>query len=61
MCNGRYIKTWRFAETEAEARAICARENSTGTAYKRLKHPAHYTPWASMDGREHKYIVWYVI
>jgi hypothetical protein len=61
MYNGRYIKTWQFAETESEARTICARENATGTAYKRRKHPAYYTPWSSTDGHEHKYIVWYVI
>jgi hypothetical protein len=49
-----------FAQTEQEARAICEYENSTGTAYKRKHHPAHYTPWSSADGRENLFIVWTV-
>ncbi len=58
--NRRYNLWYIFADTEAEARAICERENSTGTAYKRKHHPAAYTPWSSADGTEHKFIVWTV-
>lgn len=56
----RYNLWYIFADTEAEAREICDRENSTGTAYKRKHHPAHYTPWSSADGRESLFIVWTV-
>lgn len=57
----RYNLWYIFARTEQEAREICQRENSTGTAYKRKHHPAHYTPWDSSDGKEHLFIVWTVV
>ena len=57
----RKYKTWfYFCQTEEEARAACARENASGSLYKRKHHAAHYTPWTSMDGKEHKYIIWTV-
>ncbi len=56
----RYNLWYIFAQTEQEAREICEHENSTGTAYKRRNHPAHYTPWSSADGRENLFIVWTV-
>lgn len=56
----RYKPWCIFTDTEQQAREICERENSTGTAYKRKHHTAHYTPWASADGTEHKFIVWTV-
>lgn len=56
----KYRAWFIFADTETDARAICERENATGTAYKRRRHPAHYTPWSSADGHENKFIVWTV-
>lgn len=55
----RYSLTFRFAETEEEAKAFCDAENKTGSAYKRNRYPAHFTPWTSADGTERKYIAWY--
>ena len=55
----RKYQTWfYFADTESEAKAICYRENTTGSYYKRKTYPAHYTTWDSADGTEHKWIVW---
>lgn len=56
----KYNLWYIFADTEEQAREICARENSTGTYYKRKHYPAHYTPWDSADGTEHKFIIWTV-
>ena len=55
----RYRQTFQFFDTEAEARSFCERENRTGSAYKRNRYPAHFTPWTSADGTERKYIAWY--
>lgn len=54
----RYRKTFQFFDTEAQAAQFCESMNS-GNAYLRRKHPAHYTPWISRDGSEHKYVAWY--
>lgn len=55
----KYNKTFQFFNTEEEAQSFCERENSTGSAYKRNRYPAHFTPWTSSDATEHKYIAWY--
>lgn len=55
----RYRQTFQFAETEAEAKAFCDAENRAGSAYKRKKYPASYTPWTSSDGKEQKFVCWY--
>ena len=55
----KYSKTFRFFDTETEARSFCESENRTGSEYKRNRYPAHFTPWTSADGTERKYIAWY--
>ncbi len=54
----RYKWTFAFCNTEDEAIRLCDRENSN--RYIRKKHPARYTPWSSRDGKENKFVVWYV-
>ena len=53
----RYRLTFRFTDTEEQAKAFCDNENKN--AYIRKHHKAHYTPWSSQDGTEHKFICWY--
>lgn len=53
----RYRKTFKFFDTEEEAKVFCDGENSC--SYIRKHHPAHYTPWVSQDGTERKFIAWY--
>lgn len=53
----RYRKTFKFCETEDEAKRFCESENKN--RYIRKHHPAHYTSWSSQDGKEHKFIAWY--
>ena len=55
----RYRMTFDFVDTEEEAKAFCDTQNKN--YYLRKKHPAHYTPWVSQDGREHKFVVWYYV
>jgi hypothetical protein len=54
----RYKSTFEFFDTEERARAFCDKENSN--SYIRKHHHAHYTPWSSQDGKEQKFIAWYV-
>ena len=54
----RWMTNYKILDTEAEAIAMCAEENATGSYYKRKNHKAHYTPWDS--GNYHGFIVWYV-
>jgi hypothetical protein len=58
--NSKYQLTFRFFDTEREAKAFCKIENENASSYVRRKHKAHHTPWSSQDGLEHKYIAWYV-
>ena len=55
----KYQLTFEFHSTEEQAAAACERLNKTATPYMRKHHPAHYTPWESLDGRESKFIVWF--
>jgi hypothetical protein len=48
-----------FLETEEEAIVACANFNHWATPYCRRKHPAHYTPWTSQDGTQHRFIVFF--
>lgn len=57
----RYTKTFKFADTEQEAKTFCSKENASGTRYKRTHHKAYYTPWSSKDGQAHKFVVWYYV
>lgn len=57
----KYNPRFYFVDTEAEAAKACETENNRGTYYKRKHHTAHYTPWTSADGKEHKFIVWTVV
>ena len=56
----RYNKTFKFFDTETQAKEFCDRENRNSSDYIRKKHPAHYAPRSGQDGTEHKFIVWYV-
>lgn len=56
----KYNLTYQFFDTEEQAQAFCDRENASGTAWKRAKHKAHFTLWRSMNGKENKFIAWYV-
>lgn len=47
-----------FVDTEQEAIRSVADENASMSAHYRKHHPAHYTPWSSLDGKENMFIVW---
>ena len=53
----RYQLTFKFFDTESEAKAFCDKENTI--PYIRKNHPATYTNWSSTDGTEHKFVAWY--
>lgn len=53
----RYRMTFEFFDTEDQAQVFCNRENTN--SYIRKHHKAHYTPWSSQNGREHKFVAWY--
>lgn len=53
----KYRMTFVFADTEEQAKRFCDNENKN--RYIRKHHKAHYTPWVSRDGSEHKFVVWY--
>lgn len=55
----KYQLTFRFVDTEEEARVFCANVNAMCRRYMREKHPAHYTPGVSEGGKERKFICWY--
>lgn len=54
----RYRKTFQFFDTEEQAQVFCDKENQN--YYIRKHHKASYTPWNSADGKEHKFVAWYV-
>lgn len=45
--------TYKFADTEKQAKDICERINAEQSKYMTKKHPAHYTPWNDI------YVCWY--
>jgi len=51
--------TFDFVDTTEQAQSLCEKRNKESSRYCRRKYPAHYTPWISSDGNEHKFIVWY--
>ena len=53
----RYRMTFKFFDTEEQAKTFCNNENLN--YYIRKNHTAHYTPWVSQDGRENKFVAWY--
>lgn len=55
----RYKLTFDFFDTAEQAQAFCERENASGTAWKRAKYKAHFTPWTDSKQTEHKFIAWY--
>ena len=59
MAYKKYHLTFKFCDTEGVAQALCGEINANATPYMRRKHPAHYTPWDSRDGKEHCFVVWY--
>lgn len=51
--------TFKFFDTEEDAREFCDNENR---AHPRRKNRAHYTPWSSSDHRDTaQFIAWYYI
>lgn len=55
-----YRLTCEFRDTEYMARVFCEYLKLNLTPYmKRAGLVPHVTPWDSLDGEEHKYIVWY--
>lgn len=49
-----------FVVTEEEAKLRCACRLTTYTPYMKQKYDLPcYTEWHSLDGKEHKYVVWY--
>ena len=59
MSRQKYYMTFKFVDTEKEAREFCVNTNMLATYYERKHYPAHYTPWDSMDGNEHKFVCFY--
>lgn len=55
----RWRLTFKFFDTEKEAYDFCNRLWDESSYYVRKHYAAHYTPWESLDGKEHKFIVWY--
>lgn len=53
----KYNLTYEFFDTEEQAQAFCDRENASGTAWKRTKNKAHFTPWTNSKQTERKFIV----
>ena len=56
----RHRTTFQFFDTEVQAKEFCDMQNRNNSYYVKKKHSAHYTPWSSQDGTEHKFIAWYV-
>jgi viroplasmin and RNaseH domain-containing protein len=56
----KYNRTYKFFDTEEQAKNFCDKENTQNSYYLRKNHPASYTAWTSMNGEEHKFIAWYV-
>lgn len=52
-----YSMTFKFFNTEEQAKAFCANENLI--KYIRKNHPAHYTSWSSQNGTENLFVAWY--
>jgi viroplasmin and RNaseH domain-containing protein len=57
----KYRKTFKFFNTEEQAKTFCENTNKAASRYVRKNHAALYTPWSSTDGKENLFIVWYVI
>lgn len=57
----KYRLTFKFFDSEFDAKRFCESENKNNSYYVRKKYPAHYTKWSSLDQTEHKFIAWYVM
>ena len=57
--NRKYQLGFLFRDTEDEAKQLCESLYKFMTPYARRKYKPSYTPWTSMDGKEHKFVVWY--
>lgn len=53
----KYQLWFEFAESEEEAKRLCALRDSQATPYMRRKHPAHYTPWNNRE-QPGLFVVW---
>jgi hypothetical protein len=54
-------KTFMFVDNEAQAQKMCEYLQANQNSYRRKNHKPCYTPWDSSDGKEHKFVVWYVM
>ena len=59
LYNKRYQLTFKFVDTEQEAKELCDRIQKCQNAYAKKHHKPTYTPWESEDYKEHKFVVWY--
>lgn len=50
-----------FVDNEQYAIQMCTYLQIHQNAYRRKHYKPHYTPWESSDGKEHKFVVWYVM
>ena len=48
--------SYKFLDTELQAKVFCERENQQ---YPWRKNKAHYTPWSSADNKVHKFVAFY--
>lgn len=53
--------TFEFVNTEEQAKELCASIQANQNNYRKIHHKPYYHPWTSQDGKEHKFLVWYVI
>jgi viroplasmin and RNaseH domain-containing protein len=56
----KYNLTYKFFDTEEQAKNFCDKENTQNSYYLQKNHPARYTSWTSTNGKENKFIAWYV-
>ena len=54
----KYNLWFTFTDTPEQAQIIIDEYNRTATAWQKKKYPAYATEWISLDGKEHKIIVW---
>ena len=56
----RYQLDYFFRDTKQEAQELCERLWKQQSPYVNRRYKAHFTEWHSSDGKEHKFVVWYV-
>lgn len=60
MSRRKVYSSYDIVATEKEAKERCEQMRSTYTPYMKQKYELpYYWKWHSLDGKEHKYVVWY--